>query len=195
MATGRLSASMDALGSQLDGMSPRDRRLLLGLGAGLALGLVAGTWWLLAGVLEDRASRVREAKLNLETVYEMQAEFAEASKRLQASESRLRSHSATPVTAYVEKLAAEHGLSDKLRSVNARGNPESVGNLEQANYTVDFQKAPLDALVGFLHELESGGYPIQVQEANFKASGKPGERVLDLKLDVLAIRLADGSEP
>lgn len=181
-----------AIEGQLETLSPRDRRLLMGLVSALALGLSVGLWWFLAGVLEDRASRVRDAKNHLEAVYALQDEYVGAAARLQSQEARLKTHAATPVKAYVEKLASDHGLSDQLRSVNGRGNPEMVGNLEQSTFTIDLQKAELQALIELLVDMETGGYPVQVQEANFKSSGKPGEKKIDLRLEVVAIRLAEG---
>ncbi len=176
--------------AQLETLSPRDRRLLVGLmlfGGVVGVGLL---WYLLYGVVSDRAARVRDAKAQLTEVLELQGEYVDAAAILRAQESRLRQHAGTPVTAFVERLAGEADLSAALKSVNERGKAESVGSLTQSTWSIDLAKAPLDALVEFLYEMETSGYPIAVQKADFKATGKAGARVIDLKLDVLVYDVA-----
>jgi type II secretory pathway component PulM len=177
-------------------LSPRDRKLLAGLALFGSVVYVGGLWTTLYSVLDDRAGRVRDAKTQLTEALALQEQYIAAASVLRAQQGRLRQHAGTPVTAFVEKAAGEADLSDALKSVNERGKPEQVGSMSQATWTVDLAKAPLDGLVQFLYEVETSGYPIAVQSATFKASGKPGARVIDLKLDVVVYEVAlDEEEP
>lgn len=176
-------------------LSPRDRKLLGGLALSLSVGFVILLWTTLYNVLQDRAGRVRDAKTQLGEALALQEAYVSAAAVLRAQEGRLRQHAGTPVTAFVEKLASEAELSGALKSVNERGKPEQVGSISQATWTIDLLKAPLDAIVEFVFELETSGYPIAVQEATFKASGKPGAKVIDLKLDVVVYEVALDDTP
>ncbi|MFT4625039.1 MAG: type II secretory pathway component PulM, partial [Myxococcota bacterium] len=162
---------VDAVERQLENMSQRDRRLLVGLLAFMGLAVVGVLWFVLYNSLEDKASRVRDAKSKLEEVQVLQREYLAAAAQAEAQETRLRAYQGRPVSAYIEQIAGEQGILDYLRAVNSQGSPEVVGTIKQTIYTVDMQRVPeLDSLVRFLHELETGGYPARVDTANFRTT-------------------------
>ena len=66
---------VDAVERQLENMSQRDRRLLVGLLAFMGLAVVGVLWFVLYNSLEDKASRVRDAKSKLEEVQVLQREY------------------------------------------------------------------------------------------------------------------------
>src|SRR5690348_14771742 len=90
---------------QLDALSPRDRKLLVGLVLGFVFVLTGGFWWVLHHALEDKASRVRDAKEKLEHVQKLDEEVAAAAQTIAAQEDRLKQYAHQPVTAFIEDLA------------------------------------------------------------------------------------------
>ncbi|MFT5457622.1 MAG: type II secretory pathway component PulM [Myxococcota bacterium] len=184
---------VDAVERQLENMSQRDRRLLVGLLAFMGLAVVGVLWFVLYNSLEDKASRVRDAKSKLEEVQVLQREYLAAAAQAEAQETRLRAYQGRPVSAYIEQIAGEQGILDYLRAVNSQGSPEVVGTIKQTIYTVDMQRVPeLDSLVRFLHELETGGYPARVDTANFRTTVRRDELTYNLKLDLVVYSLAEG---
>lgn len=177
---------------QLEALSPRDRRLLLGL---LTFGVVVGLgllWWTLYGVLDDKASRVRTARENLETAKLYQAEYQTAAASLAAQESRLRQYQGKRVSAHIEEIAGKRGVSDNLRAVNENG-AEVVGNIKQTKYSVELKDLEHQDAIGFLYELETSGFPASVNHADFKAKKKrDGGSTLDLSLELVVFSLAEG---
>ncbi len=176
---------------QLETLSPRDRKLLVGLFLFFGMVFVGGLWYFLHGVLDDKASRVRDAKSRYAEMQMMQGEYRQASAQLAAQESRLLEFQKEPVTAYVERMATKHGIVEQLRDVSTQGS-ENVGRLVQTRYTVRLQKAPQEALYRFLYELETSGFPATVDQANFKVSYVKREKFMDLNLDLIVTSLTEG---
>ena len=177
---------------QLESLSPRDRRLLMGL---LSFGVIVGLgllWWTLYGILDDKASRVRTARENLETARLYQAEYQTAAASLAAQESRLGQFANKRVSAHLEEIAGKRGVTDNLRKVNETGN-EVVGNIKQTRYAVELKDLEHTDAIGFIYELETSGYPASINNADFKAKKKrDGASTLDLSLELVVFTLADG---
>ena len=191
MAEGRFGGIKATLERQLEALSPRDRRLLIGLmtfGTLVGLGLL---WYTLYGILDDKASRVRLARENLETAKVLQIEYQKAAASLAAQESRLREFQGKRVSAHLEEIAGRRGVTDNLRAVNEVG-AEVVGNIKQTKYSVELKNlAHVDAL-GFIYELETSGYPVSVELADFRAKKGREGNVLDVNLELLVFSLAEG---
>ena len=189
---GRVSLT-ERVEQQLEQLSPRDRKLLVGLFAFFGVAAVILLWWTLYGFLEDKASRVRDAKAKLEEAQVLQQEYLAAAAQADSQEARLKAYQGRPVSAYIEQVAGEQGILDYLRAVNSQGAPEVVGSIKQTTYNVDLQRVPnLDTLVRFLHELETGGYPARVDSASFRTTTRRDETTYNLKLDLVVYSMAEG---
>jgi hypothetical protein len=151
---------------------------------------VVGLWWVLQGVLDDKASRVRDAKIKLSAVTGLIGDYEQAKARVDAQESRLRQYQSQKFSAYLEGIASKHSISDNLREVNVSGTPEVVGNIKQTTHIIEIKKAEYEPLFRFLHELETSGYPAKIETANFKSSFKRREKFLDVRLECVVSSLA-----
>ncbi len=182
-----------AVERQLEALSPRDRRLLFGLVAFMGLVAVGFLWVTLYGSLENEASRVRDAKSKLEQAQILQQDYLTAAAQAEAQEQRLRGYRSRPVKAYVEEVATDKGVIEFIRVLNAQGQPEVVGSVMQTTYALDMQRVPdLEALMRFVHELETGGYPLHVETANVRTTRRRDETTYNLKLDMIVYSLAEG---
>lgn len=177
---------------QIESLSPRDRRLLFGLftfGTFVAIVVLS---WTLYGLLDDKASRVRTARDNLQTARLYQAEYLAAAEDLAAQESRLREFEDKRLSAHLEELASKRGVTENLRSVN-ESSSEVVGNLKQTRYAVELKDLEHVDAIGFLYELETSGYPVSVNQADFRAKkARDGASKLDLSLELIVFSLAEG---
>lgn len=190
MADNPLAGVTAAVERQLESLSPRDRRLLIGLVSfGTFVGL-AFLWYSLYGILDNKASRVRAARENLETAKVLQAEYQGAAASLAAQESRLRQYEGKRVSAHLEELASKRGVTDNLRAVNESGS-EVVGNIKQTKYSVELRNLEHQDAIGFLYELETSGYPASVEVAQFKSKKTREGSVLDLALELVVFSLAE----
>lgn len=175
-----------AVERQLDALSPRDRKLLVGLVLFMMLVFVGIVLWGLNSLLDDKASRVRTAKESYATVLELDADFQRAAAAFATHEDRLRQYSHQPVTAWVEDLAKKHGVDTALSAVREK-NAEEVGDLVQTRYTVEIKKSPQEPLYRFLYDLETSPFPARVEQATFKVATVKKERLLDLTLEIVVL--------
>ncbi len=186
LRTGPLAA-LDRL---LETLSPRDRRLFVGLVLFVVALLVFGFWWLLHGLLESEASRVREAKEHLVRIQSLAAEHAEAKARFDAQRDRLVESGEKPVGAFVEELANDHGLNQALTAVRQQQS-EEIGDVQQTRYTIELKKAMQEPLYRFLYALETSGYPARVEQAHFRTAFVKGEKLMDLTLDLIVLSIRE----
>ena len=188
---GRTGSVMAWIERQLEALSPRDRKLLMGLVcAGVTIGLVM-LWYSLYSVLDSKASRVRAAKTNLAQISQMSADYNIAATKLAAQENRLREYASKPVSAHIEELATAQGILDSLRTVNET-NSETVGNFKQISYQVELKGVGYEPAMAFLHALETSGYPASVETAEFQSTTVKREKKLNLNLELVVFRLAGG---
>lgn len=176
---------------QLEAMSPRDRKLLVGLVVFFGAVGILLLWWTLYGLLESRAQSVRDVKARLVEVQQLQKEYQLAAAQVQSQEERLGEYAKQPVTAYIEQIATNRGVIDPLRKVQQSAS-EEVGNLKQTTYTVELKRAEYEPLMSFLYDMETGGYPAFIETAKFKTSYEKRQKRLDLTLDLVVFSLSPG---
>jgi type II secretory pathway component PulM len=181
---------MAAVERQLEVLSPRDRKLLVGLVLSFVLLATAGFWYVLHGQLETKASRVRAAKESYETVSRLEQEYRAADAQFTAQKDRLQEYSKQPLQVWLEQVATKYEILPLLTSVRSNTS-ETVGDIVQTHYTVDLKKAPQEQLYRFLHEVETSGFPAKVQEAVFKVSPVKNQKMMDLQLEIVVLSLAE----
>jgi type II secretory pathway component PulM len=179
------------LSEQLEALSTRDRNLFTGLVLGVATVFVGLVTWSLLGVLDDRASRVRTAKDNLNTAQELATEHAILAAKVAAAEARMGEFRPTQVNTYVESWASEAGVLAGLKEVRETSS-QTVGTFRERDYRVDIQGIPLDGVVRFLYRVETSPYPIKVRAARFKVRDPRRERTLDLDLELSTFSKEEG---
>jgi hypothetical protein len=180
-----------ALEAQLENMSRRDRMLLVGLLGFLGLVIAGGFGIFLKGMLEDKASRVAAASTDQEMLELLSAEYDGAAGKIAAAEEKLKANKDTPPSAYIDQVSARVGVQTQLSAVN-EGESQKIGNLKQTQYRVELKAITLPNVVDFIHNLETGDYPMVVQLARIKAINQAAGKVYDLSLDVRAYRLEEG---
>jgi len=175
---------------QLESLSPRDRKLLVGLLSFMGIAFVSVLWYSLYTVLDDKASRVREAKSQLEIVKVLEAEHAAAAGKLEASESRLAQYKGKRVSAHIEELANQRDMNEQLKAVNEVSS-EQVGNIKQTTYKVDLKGLDYATAYGFMYELETSGYPVHIEMADFKKTFVKKVKKLNVTLELVVFELAE----
>lgn len=183
-APGGLRAAIEG---QLEAMSPRDRFLLSGLVVFFSFVMVFALVWVVRGAVEDKAARVRSAKDDLEIIQATADEYDLAQQKIKRAEERLGQFQNQPASAYLETVARTVGVIDSL-TVNQLGS-EVSDSMRQTNFRAELRKVPLENAVGFLHQIETSGYPANVSVARFKASGAPGSKVIDLTIELVAFQM------
>lgn len=178
--------------SQLEKLSPRDKKLLAGLAMFFGMGALALLTMTLVGLQRSMEADVRDAKATLETVRARQVEYDTAKATLDAQEARLSQFKGTALSAHVEKLADELGIKDGLRDAQRSEVVETEGlGVQQTKWKVVLKGRTYDEAVNFLLRLENSGYPLKVETARFRATTVKREPAVDLTLDLYTYDLVE----
>lgn len=173
-------------------MSPRDRRLFIGLVVFLCASLLGGAWWYLERSVADLDSRVADREDKLALLEEMVAEFQAASETAGRIEEKLTEYAGQDLSAFVEATAKTTGIQQNLKGVREKGS-STEGTLLRRDYTVELDRISLQQVTDFLYAIETSGYPLKVANAKFKTVTWGGQKVLQATFEVNAYSLPEGS--
>ena len=182
----KIRTTIDA---QADALSPKDSRLLGGLLAVVFIAILGGGYMLIS---EGIASKEAALKSKLDTVEFLEiaaAELVTATDTIAASEARLEKYKSEGFKPFVEKTAKTKSI--ELDAVTDQGS-ESIGGVKQTKYKVSIKRVELSAILDFILELETSGYPMRIENAHFKTVKASGEKVITLTLEVVALTLVAG---
>jgi type II secretory pathway component PulM len=177
-------------GQAVSSMSPRDRKLLVGLVIFGVACLLGGVWWFGSKELADVRSRVSDREGTLETVRSLLQTEAGARSEAEKIEDQLRKNAGEDLPSFVEKTASKAGVSASLSGV--REKEQSVdGNLEERRYSVELKQLTLQQLTDLLYALETAGYPLKVRSMKTRTVTASGAKALNVTLEISAYRLVE----
>ena len=172
-------------------MSPRDRRLFVGLIVFAVVTVLGGAWWISSSILEDAQSRVAQREETLGLLQGLAADQAEALAQVETIEAELRKSEGQDLPSFIEKAADKVGIASNLQGVREK-QVVTEGSLEEKTYTVELSKIQLAQLTDFLYQVETGGYPLRVRTMKTKVVTAAGVKTLTVSLEISAFRLTDG---
>lgn len=171
-------------------MSPRDRALFVGLVLGAYFAAFFTAFWLATGILGDLRSRAALREDALARLTTLEAGYEANAGQVREIEATLRANASQDLPSFIEKAAGKAGVTDKLKGVREKA-VDTEGNLEIKVYSIELDKVSLAETVDFLHETETGGYPLRIRTGRFKTTGAAGSRLLSVSLEAAAYRLTD----
>ena len=171
-------------------LSARDRRLLGGMAVLVTMFMLGGGGWLASGRLSDIHMRIGEKEHTLMLLKSMKGDQESAAAQVERIEEALRQNAGRDLSAFVEQSAQNAGMAGNLQSVREKG-ATTDGNLEEKTYQAEISKVSLQQLNDFLHALETGGYPLRVQNLKVRTATSAGQKVLNATLEISAYRLIE----
>ena len=188
----RLAPLVNNARDALADMSTRDRRLLLGLVAsGVVIMLTGGGWWMNQS-LRDLESRVTSRADSLHMLKVMASDHAVAIGQAEEIKQRLKANEGTDLSSFLEQAAKNASVADRLTQVREKSSSTS-GILEEKLYSVALTKLTTDEMAGFLFEVETAGYPLQIRNFKARTRKRKDEKTLDLDMDIAAFRVVNDS--
>ncbi|MFT4979414.1 MAG: hypothetical protein ACI8S6_005324 [Myxococcota bacterium] len=189
----RFAALQAQIQDLLAGMSPRDRALFLSLVAAAGLSIVVGTIYTMSSRLSTVESRITAREESLGQVRLLIAEYETAKEQSAAIEDELRENSSTDLSAFLDKSAENSQIGGKLDAVKEKTS-STDGVLEEKMYAVSLSDLTEAELAGFLYEIETSGFPLQIKTLKIKSRARGGEKTLRVDMDISAYRLIDEEE-
>lgn len=177
-----------AIEGQLEVMSPRDKRLAAGLIVFVGLLALSIMTYTLVSLQRNMESQVRQAKSLLVDVQTKQAEYEQIAATLKAQEARLAEFDGKALSAYVEELANDMGISEGLRDAQRLEQIEEDG-LTSTKWKIVLKGRTYDESIQFLHRLETDGYPLRVETARMRQVMVKRDKAVDLTVEVFTFKV------
>jgi type II secretory pathway component PulM len=174
----------------LQGMAPRDRKLLLGLLLVVVVVLYGGSFWVMSGFLEDLDDDVNTRQSTLAFLVTEGAGYDDTRAQAEQIEEQLREQAGKSLSSYLEKAAEKSDIKDQLDRVDEKS-IVAIGDLETQRVEVSISKVTLEQLANFLYEVESGDFPLRIQSTNVRVKKSRDGRLLNVKFDIDAFRLLE----
>ena len=175
--------------TQLEKLSPRDKKLLTGLFMCFGMGMLLFMTFTLIQIQRAMEEDVRAAKTTLRAVQAEQANYDKAAAVLEAQKKRLELHANTALPAHVEALATEMQIQEGLKDAT-KGEQVVENGVETTKWKVVLKGRTYDEAVQFMLRLENSGYPLTIETARFKHTTVKRETRVDLNMDVITYKLA-----
>ena len=195
-AQARLDAALAPVQSRLepllDSLSPRDRKLLMGLMGAACVALIAAAGWWMTATLDGLRADIEERKDTLAFVRQSVAEYEANQTRLEQIETELKRHAGTDLAAFLEK-AAESASIEERPGVRHSATTQ-LGSLEAKTFSVNLSRVSLDQFLDFLYQIETNGYPLRITDSSVKGVKRSDTKVLNIKLDIVSYKLLDSEE-
>ncbi len=185
-----LAPLFERLEAILEGMSPRDRKLLLGLALAVVLVVYGGLGWLVTRHLEALDEDIEARAATLAFIEEEGAGYDDNRRQAEQIEQQLRDQAGKSLSSYLERAADSAEIKDKLDRVDEKS-LVAVGDLETQRVEVSLSKVTLEQLANFLYEVEAGDFPLRIQSTNVRVKRSRDGRLLRVKFDVDAFRLLE----
>ncbi|MEL6345023.1 MAG: hypothetical protein AAFV53_18030 [Myxococcota bacterium] len=189
----RITQLQEQVQDILAGMSQRDRTLLMGLVIAGFIGIVGGSIYTMSSRLETIEAAIRDNEKKLGELRVEAARYAAAKEEAEAIEKELQTNGDAALSAFLDKSAEKVGIGDKLDAVKEKS-ASNDGVLEEKVYAVSLSEVGQQELAEFLYEIETGGFPLQIQSTKIRVRTRKGEKSLRVDMDISAYRLIEGGE-
>lgn len=186
----RLDALRDRAQDALADMAPRDRGLLLGLVVLATLAVVGGGAWWMHGTIGGLESRVDSRADTLHLLKVMASEHEAAVAQSDEIKAKLKEHSGSDMSSFLEQAAKNSGVADRLNQVREKS-VTTNGVLEEKLYAVALSQLSTEEMSNFLFEVETAGYPLQIRTFKVKSRTRKGDKTLNLDMDIAAFRVVE----
>jgi type II secretory pathway component PulM len=149
-----------------EGLSPRERLLVLGVGAMLALTiLVFGVVTPVLGAASSASARVAAAEQELQAVRRLRREYDEVHGRLASVEERIKSGPRGEIFTTLEKLASDSTV--KIDSMEPRTSPASDA-YKETKVQVTLKGVTLAQLVNYLHRIDASAQVLSIKSLRIR---------------------------
>ena len=190
---GMTSNAQERLFDLLSSMTPRDRKLLLGLVAFFSLIFVSGSLWLMSSKLGSLNGQIADREEKLHLIHVLAVDHAEALGQAEEIEEALKANADTDLSSFLEQAAGKSGIEEKLNQVKEK-TTATDGVVQEKVYAVKLSKLRLDELTSFLYEVETARYPLKIHTFKVKSRKSGDSRVLTVDMDIASYKVLEEVE-
>ena len=176
----------------VESLSPRDRKLLIGLMGFFLILALGGATYLVDATLDKREAQVKTRQSQLTRIQEMVLDNQSILSRVERAEQGLKSQQDFIIQSYIEKEAEAAGIEkSKLPSIQVRSdNPGAF--YKETLVEVELKEVTLASVVQFLHSVEYGTRPIHIRSVKINPKRRTRSE-LGVNIEMAVVSLVDAS--
>jgi len=154
-----VATGISPLQRMLAGLSPRERKLMLGLGITFVILLLGGMYWWSASALDDIESERASAVDALRVIRNESSHIRDRRRRRDQMLERYRTR-APALTSFVESAAREANVT--VSEATDR-NPTNDGrSFQRRAVNIRLRRVDLQSLVNFMSRIDSAPFPVAI---------------------------------
>lgn len=178
--------------SVLESLSPRDRKLLIGLVFFFLVGAGALGVYGMKGAIDGVKSTITTRQDQVFRAQGLIADNQEIEARVEAAEVVLKDGSEFIIQSYLEREALAAGITqDQIPSIQVRSDAQGTYYTETV-VEVQLKKVDLGMVVKFLHAVEYADRPVHVKALRVR-TGRRDRNELDVDIELTVVKLNEGA--
>ena len=173
----------------LASMTPRDRMLLLGTGVFLLIVIMIASIFFMNKSLQDLRVQIQDSRQAYSTLQKEQGELETLRASVVEYQEKISQHSNTDLSAFLSKSSQKAGISGKILDRVREKNSSKTEFFTQKSYNVPLKEVSLSDFTSFLYEIETAGYPFEIQQCSIRTRKRGEEQKLRIELDIMTYEL------
>ncbi|MFM7202429.1 MAG: hypothetical protein ACKO6N_16725 [Myxococcota bacterium] len=172
-----------------ESLSPRDRRLFIGLSAFFLMVLVGTAAWSGNRYLNRLEQENQRKQEQLVRILEVQLGYDELKKQITDLEAQLKGNVEFNLTSFLENTANTISFPNQV-NIQSKGEETNEG-VRSVKAEVKVRKAPLESILKYLHAVESAPQRLHVKNLRIRTTFN-SRAELDMELEVVVLTPQEG---
>ncbi|MFA6034175.1 MAG: type II secretion system protein GspM [Myxococcota bacterium] len=172
----------DRLGSWWEGISDREKQIVL-IAGGVAVALIfIGVIFSVSSRLSEAETRITEKEQKLSEIVRLRGDFRQAESTIKAMEMRLKGNNVN-LFSYIEDLARR--MKVDVSDMNERtSGGDKDSKIKEVSVEVNMNKVTQDRLLDFLSKLEQGPELIKVTKMRLRTRMDGTQKLIDANITI-----------
>lgn len=180
--------------SALASMTPRDRMLLGGTAVFLLLFIMIASAIFITNQLESMKKEIENSAQAYQRLQQEQSRLVRLRAEIVELEGKIESHKNTDLSAFLSKSSQKAGIKEKILDRVKEKSTSKAGSITQKSYNVPLKEVSLGEFTSFLYEIETAGYPFEIQQCSIQTKKRGEEQKLRVDFDIVTYELHKSTE-
>ena len=168
--------------------------LLLASAIMILLFLLVSSGIFIQRTLASLQGDIEEAKQTYDKLQVYQIQLTNFKTTATSFEEKIDKHKNTDLSAFLSKSSQKAGIQDKILDRVKEKSSSKAGLLTQKSYNVPLKEITLSNFVSFLYEIETAGYPFEIQQCTIRTRKRGEEQKLRVDFDIMTYQLNKAKE-
>ena len=191
---GKTHLLREKMRSALASMTPRDRMLLSGTAIILLIFIMIASALFITKNIDGIKKEIENSAQAHQKLQQEQNRLQELRAQIVELEEKIDAHKNTDLSAFLSKSTQKAGIKEKILDRVKEKTTSKAGSITQKSYNVPLKEVSLNEFTSFLYEIETAGYPFEIQQCSIQTRKRGEEQKLRVELDIVTYELHKSQE-